>query len=132
MATRSRNCLLPLLCALLLSLLVACTTPAGRSTGQVVDDAAITTQVKADLLADKEVALLETFAPRKALVDAPPVPRFAVFVRQANGVAQEGGGEPEQYWPYRQTIAMIRNLMGERMFPLTLDGLARGMRLLSK
>jgi len=40
--------------------------------------------------------------------------------------------EPEQYWPYRQTIAMIRNLMGERMFPLTLDGLARGMRLLSK
>ncbi len=44
--------------------------------------------------------LLETFAPRKALADAPPVPRFAVFVRQANGVAQEGGGEPEQYWPY--------------------------------
>ena len=28
------------------------------------------------------------------------MPRFAVFVRQANGVAQEGGGEPEQYWPY--------------------------------
>lgn len=44
--------------------------------------------------------LLETFAPRKARADAPGVPRFAVFVRQANGVAQEGGGEPEQYWPY--------------------------------
>lgn len=44
--------------------------------------------------------LLETFAPRKAMADALPVPRFAVFVRQANGVTQEGGGEPEQYWPY--------------------------------
>ena len=40
--------------------------------------------------------------------------------------------EPEQSWPYRQTISMIHNLMGGRMFPLTLDGLARGMRLLSK
>lgn len=46
-----------LLSAFVLSfLLVACTTPAGRSTGQVVDDAAITAQVKADLLADKEVS----------------------------------------------------------------------------
>ena len=40
--------------------------------------------------------------------------------------------EPEQSWPYRQTVSMIHNLMGGRMFPLTLDGLARGMRLLSK
>ncbi|WP_448872984.1 BON domain-containing protein [Desulfobulbus propionicus] len=48
---------LSLLGALLLSfLLVSCTTPAGRSTGQVVDDASITAQVKADLLADKEVS----------------------------------------------------------------------------
>ncbi len=44
--------------------------------------------------------LLETFAPRKAKADAPPIPRFAVFVRQANGVAQESGDEVEQYWPY--------------------------------
>ncbi len=74
MATRSRNCLLPLLCALLLSLLVACTTPAGRSTGQVVDDAAITTQVKADLLADKEVSgfavSVETFKGEVVLTGA--------------------------------------------------------------
>ncbi|MDD2463588.1 MAG: BON domain-containing protein [Desulfobulbus sp.] len=49
--------ILSLLSVFLLSfLLVSCTTPAGRSTGQVVDDAAITTQVKADLLADKEVS----------------------------------------------------------------------------
>ena len=32
--------------------LAACQTPAGRSTGEVVDDATITTEVKAKLLAD--------------------------------------------------------------------------------
>nr|WP_321467536.1 BON domain-containing protein [uncultured Desulfobulbus sp.] len=52
-----QGALFSLLSAFILSfLLVACTTPAGRSTGQVVDDATITTQVKADLLADKEVS----------------------------------------------------------------------------
>ena len=40
--------------------------------------------------------------------------------------------EPEHYWQYRQSISMIHNLLGGRMFPLTLDGLERGMRLLSK
>jgi len=32
--------------------LAACQTPAGRSTGEVVDDATITTEVKAKLIAD--------------------------------------------------------------------------------
>jgi uncharacterized protein with von Willebrand factor type A (vWA) domain len=40
--------------------------------------------------------------------------------------------EPEHYWQFRQSISMIQNLLGGRMFPLTLDGLQRGMRLLSK
>jgi uncharacterized protein with von Willebrand factor type A (vWA) domain len=40
--------------------------------------------------------------------------------------------ESEQSWPYRQSTSLIYNLMGGRMFPLTLDGLERGMRLLSK
>ncbi len=40
--------------------------------------------------------------------------------------------EPEGMWQYRQSIAVIRQLMQDRMFPVTLDGLARGMRLLSK
>jgi uncharacterized protein with von Willebrand factor type A (vWA) domain len=40
--------------------------------------------------------------------------------------------EPEHYWPYRQSIGLIHELMGGRMFPLTLDGLERGMRILSK
>jgi len=34
--------------------------------------------------------------------------------------------------PYRQSTSLIHNLLGGRMFPLTLDGLERGMRLLSK
>jgi hypothetical protein len=40
--------------------------------------------------------------------------------------------EPEQYWPYRHSISILGNLLGGRMFPLTLDGLERAMRLLSK
>jgi hyperosmotically inducible protein len=39
----------------LLALTVSCSTPAGRSAGDVVDDATITTQVKAEILADKLV-----------------------------------------------------------------------------
>jgi uncharacterized protein with von Willebrand factor type A (vWA) domain len=39
--------------------------------------------------------------------------------------------EPEGSW-YRQSIALIRQLMNNRMFPLTMDGLEGAMRLLSK
>jgi uncharacterized protein with von Willebrand factor type A (vWA) domain len=40
--------------------------------------------------------------------------------------------EPEGLWQYRQSIAVIRQIMNNRMFPLTIDGPERGMRLLSK
>jgi uncharacterized protein with von Willebrand factor type A (vWA) domain len=40
--------------------------------------------------------------------------------------------EPEGVWQYRQSISVIRQIMNNRMFPLTIDGLERGMRLLSK
>lgn len=40
--------------------------------------------------------------------------------------------EPEGLWQYRQSIALIRQLMNNRMFPLTMDGLEGAMRLLSK
>ena len=40
--------------------------------------------------------------------------------------------ESEHSWPYRQSTSLIHNLLGGRMFPLTLDGLERGIRLLSK
>ena len=40
--------------------------------------------------------------------------------------------EPEGVWQYRQSISVIKQLMNDRMFPLTIDGLERAMRLLSK
>jgi len=39
---------------------------------------------------------------------------------------------PEENWGYHYTIGVIRELMGDRMFPLTLDGLERGMRALAR
>ena len=40
--------------------------------------------------------------------------------------------EPEQLWPYRQSIAVLREIFGGRMYPTTIDGLERAMRYLSK
>jgi len=40
--------------------------------------------------------------------------------------------EPEQLWPYRQSISVIREIMESRMYPITIEGLARAMRYLSK
>ncbi|KIG17465.1 hypothetical protein DB30_03166 [Enhygromyxa salina] len=42
---------------------------------------------------------LESMAPRKAGAAGTDATRFSVYVRQANGVAQAGGGDPEQFWP---------------------------------
>ena len=39
---------------------------------------------------------------------------------------------PEGHWTYTPSIRMIRELFGERMFPLTPDGLERAMRSLAK
>ena len=40
--------------------------------------------------------------------------------------------EPEGLWDYRQSISVIRQIMQNRMFPITLEGLERAMRTLSK
>ncbi|MFG6465689.1 vWA domain-containing protein [Roseateles sp. BYS87W] len=40
--------------------------------------------------------------------------------------------EPQGVWQYRQSIALIQQLMQQRMFPLSLAGLEGAMRLLSK
>jgi len=40
--------------------------------------------------------------------------------------------EPEGVWQYRQSISVIKQVMNNRMFPLTIEGLERAMRLLSK
>lgn len=38
----------------------------------------------------------------------------------------------EQYWDYTPSILMLRELVEGKMFPLTLGGLEKGMKLLSK
>ena len=40
--------------------------------------------------------------------------------------------EPEGLWQYRQSITVIRQIMQNRMFPITIEGLERAMRTLSK
>ena len=40
--------------------------------------------------------------------------------------------EPQGVWQYRQSIAMIQQIVSNRMFPLTLKGLEEAMRMLSK
>ena len=40
--------------------------------------------------------------------------------------------QPEAHWPYHESIEITRQLMGGRMFGLTIDGLDRAMRALSK
>ena len=40
--------------------------------------------------------------------------------------------EPHASWQYRQSIGLIRNIVQDRMFPVTVSGLEQAMRLLSK
>jgi uncharacterized protein with von Willebrand factor type A (vWA) domain len=39
---------------------------------------------------------------------------------------------PEEHWNYTPSIKLLQQLMGQRMFPLTIDGLERAMRSLSR
>ena len=43
--------------------------------------------------------LLEGLHPRSAEAAPPPDFRFAIFMREANGVAQKQGTEVERFWP---------------------------------
>ncbi|MDD5324049.1 MAG: VWA domain-containing protein [Polaromonas sp.] len=40
--------------------------------------------------------------------------------------------EPQGVWQYRQSISVMQQLLGQRMYPLTVKGLEEAMRLLSK
>ena len=39
---------------------------------------------------------------------------------------------PERYWSYSASVGMVRELVDERMYPLTLEGLEKAMRALAK
>lgn len=40
--------------------------------------------------------------------------------------------EPERLWPYRKSIDLIRQIMGDRMYPTTLGGIDSAIRTLSR
>jgi hypothetical protein len=40
--------------------------------------------------------------------------------------------EPEEIWGYRQSIGILKEIMGGRMYPTTMEGLERAMRALVK
>jgi uncharacterized protein with von Willebrand factor type A (vWA) domain len=40
--------------------------------------------------------------------------------------------KPESFWPYTPSLELLQNIMGRRMFPLTLQGLDQAMRALSR
>lgn len=39
--------------------------------------------------------------------------------------------QPQQYWSYHYSIGIIKSIMGEHMYPLTLDGISEGIKQLS-
>lgn len=39
--------------------------------------------------------------------------------------------EPEALWQYRQSVNLIQQIVRQRMYPITIEGLERGMRLLA-
>jgi uncharacterized protein with von Willebrand factor type A (vWA) domain len=40
--------------------------------------------------------------------------------------------EPEEVWPYRQSIQILKELMNNRMYPTTIGGLEKAMKVLAK
>jgi uncharacterized protein with von Willebrand factor type A (vWA) domain len=40
--------------------------------------------------------------------------------------------EPEEIWGYRQSVQIVKELMGGRMYPTTIAGLENAMKLLTK
>lgn len=68
---------------------------------------------------------LEAFAPKTASAADPVVPPFAIFFRQANGVAaaqetSEIGSEPERFWPRQLGALTPENVADRALDELTL------------
>ncbi len=59
----------------------------------------------------------------------------AVWVKRVTDVYQKCvwlNPEPEEIWAYRQSISIVKELMNGRMYPTTLAGLERAMKVLAK
>jgi hypothetical protein len=57
--------------------------------------------------------MLDVFARTPAVRAQEAGKRFAVFIRQGNGVAQAGGGEPERFWPKALGALTTAQMMAE-------------------
>ena len=59
----------------------------------------------------------------------------AVWVRRVTDIYAKCvwlNPEPEEIWNYRQSISIMKELMNGRMYPTTLEGLERAMKVLAK
>jgi uncharacterized protein len=59
----------------------------------------------------------------------------AVWVKRVTDVYQKCvwlNPEPEEIWGYRQSVQVMKELMGGRMFPTTIGGLEKAMKVLGK
>ncbi len=59
----------------------------------------------------------------------------AVWVKRMTDVYQKCvwlNPEPEEIWGYRQSVQVMKELMGGRMFPTTISGLEKAMKTLTK
>ena len=59
----------------------------------------------------------------------------AVWVKRVTEVYQRCvwlNPEPEEIWGYRQSVLVMKDLMGGRMFPTTMGGLEKAMKVLTK
>jgi hypothetical protein len=57
--------------------------------------------------------LLEGLRPKSAEAAPPPDFRFAIFMRQGNGVAQKQGTEPERFWPTNLGALTTASMMAD-------------------
>jgi hypothetical protein len=67
--------------------------------------------------------VLEAFLPRRALAGGETTPPYAIFFRQANGVAAaqdtEIGAEPERFWPTTEGALSAATVTGRALDELT-------------
>ena len=59
----------------------------------------------------------------------------AVWIKRVTDVYSKAiwlNPEPEEIWGYRQSVQIMKEIMNNRMFPTTIDGLERAMKVLAK
>ena len=58
--------------------------------------------------------------------------RLKIHLKQISESINHAKDFQEKYWDYTPSITMLKDLTEDKMFPLTLGGLEKGMALLSR